>query len=92
MKIKWTRTALQSFHSIESAHFTEQETVEYKKKIAREIERKITTLKTSMPTREENWKGTYRILVDRYKVYYSFSEDQQICYIEGFRHQRQLGK
>lgn len=88
MEIKWTRAALQSFRQIESVHFSEYETMEYKKRLARNIEEKIATLKTSMPTREENWKGTYRLLIDQYKVYYSFSEDQRICYIEGFRHQR----
>ena len=89
MQIRWTRAARKCLASIQSSHFTKEETEAYKKALVQSIEYKIVAILRSMPSKEPKWKGTYRILADRYKVYYSFSEDHKTCYIEGLKHQRQ---
>ncbi|WP_059173181.1 type II toxin-antitoxin system RelE/ParE family toxin [Bacillus sp. FJAT-27445] len=89
MKIKWTKQALEGFSQIRSKHFTLYETKEYKKEIVKIIERKISLLGTSIPANQPGWEGTYKIVVDKYIVYYSFSEDHTTCYVEYFKHSRQ---
>ncbi|TLS54121.1 type II toxin-antitoxin system RelE/ParE family toxin [Paenibacillus antri] len=89
MNMKWTPSARKSLRDIQSIHFTEEETKEYRIRLVRSIQDKILSLMVSMPAREPSWQGTYRILVDRYKVYYSFSDDRQTCFIEALRHQHQ---
>jgi len=89
MHIRWTSAARKCLASIQSTHFTKKETAAYKKALVQSIEHKIIAILRSMPAKEPEWKGTYRILADRYKVYYSFSENYKTCYIEGFKHQRQ---
>lgn len=89
MDIKWTREARNSFKKIYSTHFSHTETIEYKKRLAIEIRNKILTMMETMPTNEQEWQGNYRIFVDSYKVYYSFSDDKRTCYIKGFKHQKQ---
>lgn len=89
MHIKWTPSARQSLGQIRSIHFTQQETKRYKIELVRKIQQKVALVLENMPSNEPSWQGTFRILVDRYKVYYSFSEDKRICYIEALRHQHQ---
>lgn len=89
MQIKWTPSARQSLGQIRSIHFTQQETKRYKVELVRKIQQKVAVVLETMPANEPSWHGTYRILVDKYKVYYSFSEDKRICYIEALRHQHQ---
>ncbi|MEH7885092.1 type II toxin-antitoxin system RelE/ParE family toxin [Bacillus sp. JJ1609] len=89
MKIKWTKQALEGFNTIQSQYFTASETKEYKKKLVKRIEVKIFLLGTSIPANQPEWEGSYKIIVDKYIVYYSFSDDQTICYIEYFKHSRQ---
>lgn len=89
MKIKWTKQALEGFNTIQSQYFTASETKEYKKNIVKRIQAKISLLGTSTPAYQPRWEGTYKIIVDQYIVYYSFSVDQTICYIEYFKHSRQ---
>ncbi|MNW68752.1 hypothetical protein D3C74_476000 [compost metagenome] len=43
---------------------------------------KVAVMAESMPAQEPSWQGTYRILVDKFKVYYSFSVDKRICFIK----------
>lgn len=69
--------------------FSQQETKRYKVELVRKIQQKVAVVLETMPVNEPSWQGTYRILVDKYKVYYSFSEDKRICYIEALRHQHQ---
>ncbi|SFP66260.1 hypothetical protein [Salibacterium halotolerans] len=89
MKIKWTKTALEGFRQIGSKYFTSMETSEYKIKLVTQIEEKIYLLGTSIPADYSDWEGTYKILVDEYIVYYSFSDNFVICYIEYFMHSKQ---
>ncbi|WP_375295227.1 type II toxin-antitoxin system RelE/ParE family toxin [Paenibacillus sp.] len=88
MNVKWTPSARKSLRDIQSIHFTDDETKEYRIRLVRNIQDKILTME-SIPAKEPSWQGTFRIIVDSYKVYYSFSEDRQTCFIEGLRHQRQ---
>jgi hypothetical protein len=69
--------------------FTSQETKEYKKAVVKRMEEKISLLGTSLPTDKSEWEGSYKIIIDKYIVYYSLSSDRTICYIEYFKHSRQ---
>lgn len=89
MDVFWTDEARRCFSEIKSIHFTEVETKAYKKALVIKIRNKIMTIMESIPAKEPGWKGNYRVLVDSYKVYYSFSEDQRTCYIKGFKHKSQ---
>lgn len=74
--------------NIESLHFTEDETLEYRRKLMRETEKKITLLGTSMPSKEEQYFGTYHVVVGRHKVYYSLDPLGTVAYIESLKHMR----
>jgi len=89
MVSRWTNAAKKSLSGIQSSHFTKEETKKYKQSFVRRIEDRIRTVMESMPSTEPGWQGTYKILVDWYKVYYSFSADKQVCYVEALKHQRQ---
>lgn len=89
MEIKWTKQALDGFNNIQSQHFTFYETKEYKKDLVKRIQGKISLLGTSVPVNQPGWEGSYKIIVDKYIVYYSFSTNQKICYIEYFKHSKQ---
>lgn len=89
MKVLWTQQALEGFHSIQSKHFSPIETQEYKKDLVAKIHERIALLKTSLPSIQPGWEGTYKVIVDQYIVYYSLSENQTTCYIEYFKHFRQ---
>lgn len=89
MKIKWTKQVLEGFSNMQIQHFTSIETKEYKKDLVNRIEEKISLLGTSIPSNQPEWEGSYKIIIDKYIVYYSFSVDQTICYIEFFKHSRQ---
>lgn len=65
-----------------------RETAEYRRRLMGEVERKIQVLGTSMPSPEEQYQGTYRILVDPYKVYYSLNAAHTGVYIEAIKHMR----
>lgn len=79
----------ESFENIKSEHFSYSETIEYKLSLLERIEDKIQTLDTSIGVDKPEWKASHKILVDRFVIYYSFSEDKQICYIEYFKHSSQ---
>ncbi|GAA0339116.1 hypothetical protein GCM10008967_31750 [Bacillus carboniphilus] len=53
------------------------------------MEEKIVLLGTSVAVDKPEWEGSYKIIIDKYIVYYSFSNDRTICYIEYFKHSRQ---
>lgn len=89
MQIKWSKSAKDSLRHIRSIHFSKEETKEYKVHLVREIEQKISVLMKIVPSNEPSWKGTYRLFVDKFKVYYSFSADKRTCFIEALRHQHQ---
>ncbi|GGM18990.1 hypothetical protein GCM10011351_00950 [Paraliobacillus quinghaiensis] len=89
MKIKWANQALEGFQNIKSQHFTMQETKEYKKSLVKNIEEKVSLLGTSIPVNEREWKGSYKLIIDKYIIYYSLSDDRTTCYIEYFKHSRQ---
>ncbi len=80
---------MEVFAQIQSRHFTFDETKEYKKELVAKIERMISLLGTSIPSNQSHWEGTYKIIVDKYIVYYSYSEDYSTCYIEYFKYSRQ---
>lgn len=89
MKLKWTNQALEGFLNIRSQYYTPFETAEYKKRLLKTIQEKVSLLGTSVPAKREEWKGSYKIIIDKFIVYYSFSEDGEICYIEYFMHSSQ---
>jgi hypothetical protein len=91
MEIRWTKQALEGFNNIQSQHFTLIETKEYKKDLVNRIRDKITLLGTTIPANQTGWEGSYKIIIVKYIVYYSFSVDQTICFIEYFKHTRQKG-
>ncbi|WP_438313010.1 type II toxin-antitoxin system RelE/ParE family toxin [Sporosarcina sp. FA9] len=86
MKLEWTEQALEGFRNIRSDYYTSSETKEYKKHLLKNIQEKVLLLGTSIPVKKEEWKGSYKIIIDKFIVYYSFSEDQDVCYIEYFIH------
>ncbi|WP_332632563.1 type II toxin-antitoxin system RelE/ParE family toxin [Halalkalibacter flavus] len=90
MNIKWTNQALKGFRNIQSQHFTLQETKEYKKNLVKNIEEKVSLLGTSIPVNKPEWEGSYKIIIDKYIIYYSLSDDRTTCYIEYFKHSRQM--
>ncbi|AXF55153.1 type II toxin-antitoxin system RelE/ParE family toxin [Salicibibacter kimchii] len=75
----WAKEAKKSFSQIKSIHFTESETNEYKEQLLIKIRNKILSMMEAMPAHEPEWKGNYRVLVDNYKVFYSFSNDKEVC-------------
>lgn len=86
MRLEWTEQALEGFRNIRSDYYTSSETKEYKKRLLKNIQEKVLLLGTSIPVKKEEWKGSYKIIIDKFIVYYSFSEDQDVCYIEYFKH------
>ncbi len=78
-RVQWSLESLHFLQNTESLHFTEDETSEYRRKLMREIEKKITLLGTSMPSNEEQYFGTYHVLVGRHKVYYSLDPPWYGC-------------
>lgn len=89
MVIKWTKQALDGFRNIRSQNFTLTETAEYKKRLVLRIEERISILGTSIPVNTPGWEGSYKIIIDKFIVYYSFSRDGNTFYIEYFKHSRQ---
>lgn len=89
MKVGWTKAARKSLRSINSIHFTPEETKRYQIDLVKRIEQKVVTLLESTPTQDPSWNGTYRLLIDRYRVYYSFSSDNRSCLVEAVWHQHQ---
>ena len=87
-RVQWSVESLRSLQDMKSLRFTEEETSGYRRKIMREIERKIMLLGTSMPSKEEQHYGIYRVVVDRHKVYYSLNTFGTIAYIESIKHMR----
>ncbi len=87
-RVQWSLESLLFLRSIESLHFTEDETSNYRRNLIREIEQKIVVLGTSMPSKEEPYLGTYRVVVDRHKVYYSLDPLGTVAYIESIKHTR----
>ena len=88
LTIRWSREVLRLLQAIESPRFSARETVEYRRRLMGDIERKVQVLGTSMPSPEEQYMGTYRILVDTYKVYYSLNAAHTEAYIEAIKHMR----
>ena len=89
MRLEWTEQALEGFRNIRSQHYTQFETAQYKRRLLESIQEKVILLGTSIPVKKEEWKGSYKIIIDKYIVYYSFSEKRDICYIEYFKHSSQ---
>lgn len=89
MEVRWTKAARQSLKNIQSIHFTSEETKRYRIGLVKKIEQKVSTLLDSIPVQDPAWEGTYRLLIDMYNVYYSFSSDKRSCLIEVVWHQRQ---
>lgn len=89
MKLEWAEQALEGFRNIRSQHYTQFETAEYKKRLLNNIQEKVSLLGTSIPVKGDEWKGSYKIIIDKFIVYYSFSEKRDICYIEYFNHSSQ---
>ncbi|RKQ28345.1 hypothetical protein [Oceanobacillus halophilus] len=89
MEFIWLENTKESFENIKSQHFSYSETIENKLRLLERIEDKNQTLGTSTRADKLEWKGSHKILVDRFIVYYSFSKDKQTCYIEYFKHSSQ---
>ncbi|QQK79937.1 type II toxin-antitoxin system RelE/ParE family toxin [Salicibibacter cibi] len=78
MNLEWTEQALEGLNNIRSRHFTSIETKEYKKRLLKNIKEKVSLLGTSIPVGKEGWEGSYKIIIDKFVVYYSFSEDREL--------------
>lgn len=89
MRIEWTEQALEGFRNIRSRHYTSFETAEYRKRLLQNIQRKISLIGTSIRAEKDEWEGSYKIIVDKFIVYYSFSKNREVCYIEYFKHSSQ---
>jgi len=89
MEFIWVGTTQKAFDNIWSRHFGEDEIVEYKLRLLDQIEGKIDLMKTSVPVNHRDWQGNFKIIVDKYIVYYSFSDNENTCYIEYFKHMSQ---
>lgn len=89
MRFIWLENTKESFENIKSQHFSYSETIEYKLNLLERIEDKILTLGTSTRVDKPEWKGTHKVLVDKFVIYYSFSDDKQTCFIEYFKHSSQ---
>ncbi|KPV43977.1 hypothetical protein [Alicyclobacillus ferrooxydans] len=87
-QVLWSLESLRFLQSITSSHFTPDETSIYRRNLMNEIEQKIIVLGTSMPSKEEQYLGTYRVVVDRHKVYYSLDPLGTVAYIESIKHMR----
>lgn len=87
-RVQWSRDSLRFLHSMESIHFTKDKTSQYRRNLMHEIERKIILFGTSVPSKEDPYFGTYRVVVDRHKVYYSLGALGTVAYIESIRHMR----
>ena len=87
-RVLWSLESLRLLQNIESWHFTEDETSTYLRQLVHEIERKIILFGTSMPSKEEQYFGTYRVIVGRHKVYYSLDPLGTIAYVESIKHMR----
>lgn len=89
MEFIWLNNTKESFENIKSKHFSRIETIEYKLRLLERIEDKIQTFGTSTRADKPEWKGSYKVVVDRFIIYYSFSDNKQTCYIEYFKHSSQ---
>jgi mRNA-degrading endonuclease RelE of RelBE toxin-antitoxin system len=89
VEIRWTNQALEGFSNIQSKHFTSQETKIYKKALVKRIEEKIVLLGPSIPANKPESEDSYKIVIDKYVVYYSLSSDRTICFVEYIKHSRQ---
>jgi len=89
MKFIWLGTTRRAFNNIWSSHFSEDEIITYKLQLLEKIEHRIALMGRSTPVNKPDWESSYKILVDKYIVYYSFSEDLKDCYIEYFIHTSQ---
>ena len=87
-RVLWSLESLRLLQNIGSLHFTEDETSTYLRQLVHEIERKIILIETSMPSKEEQYFGTYRVIVGRHKVYYSINPLGTIAYVESIKHMR----
>ncbi len=86
--IRWSRRALGTISSLTSARFSVDETIEYRRRLLQMVESKIMLLGASMPSRDEQYRGTFFVLVDRYKIYYKLSNDGKIAFVQTARHTR----
>lgn len=82
--VQWTATAMNRLRQIQSEHFTDQETMEYKINLIRRVEQKVTTMGTLMPSRE--YRNTYYCIVDRYVVSYKVLDKGERYVITSFKH------
>lgn len=89
MRFIWLENTKESFENIKSKHFSYSETIKYKLNLLERIEDKIITLGTSTRADKPEWKGSHKVHVDKFIIYYSFSEDKQTCFIEYFKHSSQ---
>lgn len=60
MRLEWTEQALEGFRNIRSHHYTPSETAEYKKRLLKNIQGKISLIGISIPAEKEAWKGSYK--------------------------------
>ena len=88
--VKWSRRALRTISSLTSVRFSTYETAEYRLRLFQMAEDKIMLLGTSIPSRDEQYRGTYSVLVDRYKIYYKLSNDGKTAFVQTARHAHML--
>lgn len=74
--------------AIESPCFSARETAAYRQRLMGDSERKVRVLGTSMPPPEEQYMGTYPILVDTDKVYGALNAAHTEASIAAITHRR----
>lgn len=86
--VRWSRRALHTISSLASPRFSDDETTEYRRRLLQMAESKVILIGASMRSRDEQYKGTYFVIVDRYKIYYKLSDDGKIAFVQTARHTR----
>lgn len=92
MKVAWDEVSIKTNNNLNSVRFTNEETLKRKEFLFRVIEDKVLSYgEGAKKAVERNRKGSFVIIVEGYRVYYSFREYQGEPYIliEDVRHGRQ---
>lgn len=93
MKVAWTENAIETVRELKSIRFTSEETFRRQEYLIRVIEDKVLSYGAgARRAAERNRRGSFVIVTEGYRIYYSFrkSNDKPYILIEDVRHGRQL--
>ena len=92
MRVAWDEKAIKTINELKSVRFTYEETLNRKENLFRIIEDKVLSYgESAKKAAERHRQGSFVIVVEGYRVYYSFREYQgkSHIFIEDVRHGRQ---